>query len=434
MNPVPSPSKFPLLALLLLMAAASAPATAFESSWSGFGTLGYARSDRPYTYQRFISDRGTVERDSILGLQLDGKLGDTLSFTVQGKLAAATDSDSGARASIAWGNLSWRPTNDLLFRAGKFRVPLYLHSETSDVGVTFDLARLPAEVYSQSPTDDFTGLAASKTWNFGGSELLLDGYWGRARTSLRVWFRDDLQPVHAAGAQYLPMTVEVQGLAATYRKGEDSYRLGFTRAIATSHTPLLFVRRFPFIPLPGLPGVGYYQTSDGIPGLPMADELEIPVITLGADVMTASGIRVVGEYGRRIIRDSELGYNSAGAYVAVLRPSGRWTPYLSAATLRSTSANRASYDALNGNRVPDIVPDAALINTSQRAGADSSATYDQTSLAMGTSYALSPRHKLKAEWQHVRIGQVSALVDALPGTDVRRQGINLLSLSYSFVF
>lgn len=434
MKPVPSPSKFPLLALLLLMAAASAPATAFESSWSGFGTLGYARSDRPYTYQRFISDRGTVERDSILGLQLDGKLGDTLSFTVQGKLAAATDSDSGARASIAWGNLSWRPTNDLLFRAGKFRVPLYLHSETSDVGVTFDLARLPAEVYSQSPTDDFTGLAASKTWNLGASELVLDGYWGRARTTLRAWFRDDLPPVQAAGAQHLPISVEMLGLAATWRRGEDSFRLGLTRAIATSRSPLLFVRRFPFIAIPGLPGVGYYQTVDGVPGLPLADDLEIPLLTLGADVMTASGIRVVGEFGRRIVRGSELGYNSSGAYLALLRPSGRWTPYLSAAALRSTSGNRATYAALNENRVPDFIPDAALINALQRAGADSAATFDQTSLAVGTSYALSPRQKLKAEWQHVRIGEVSALVDALPGTDVRRQGIHLVSLSYSFVF
>ena len=35
---------------------------------------------------------------------------------------------------------------------------------------------------------------------------------------------------------------------------------------------------------------------------------------------------------------------------------------------------------------------------------------------------------------HVRIGQVSSLVDAPPGGNIRNQGINVISLSYSVVF
>ena len=61
-------------------------------------------------------------------------------------------------------------------------------------------------------------------------------------------------------------------------------------------------------------------------------------------------------------------------------------------------------------------------------------TYDQHSLAIGTSYSLSPTSKVKAEWMRVRIGKVSSLVDAPPGSNIRNQNINVISLSYSVVF
>jgi hypothetical protein len=84
--------------------------------------------------------------------------------------------------------------------------------------------------------------------------------------------------------------------------------------------------------------------------------------------------------------------------------------------------------------VPSLVPGSAQINASQRAGADQILAFDQRSVAIGTSYALSPTSKLKAELMHVRIGQVSSLVDAPPGGNIRNQGINVISLSYSVVF
>ena len=53
--------------------------------------------------------------------------------------------DNRYEGSVSWAFLSYRPTNDWLIRAGKQRTPLYLYSETVDVGVTYDFARLPTE-------------------------------------------------------------------------------------------------------------------------------------------------------------------------------------------------------------------------------------------------------------------------------------------------
>ena len=180
---------FAVIALALLCSVG--PSFALDSSISGFGTLGYARSDQSFGYQRFITARGTIKRDSVFGLQVDSKITSEFSLTAQAKVGPSTSKETGYAANISWVFLSYRPSNDLLLRAGKFRVPFYLHSETTDVGTTFDFARLPSEVYSQSPTTDFKGLQASKSWDLGGLETVVDAYWGSARTNLRLWFRDD---------------------------------------------------------------------------------------------------------------------------------------------------------------------------------------------------------------------------------------------------
>jgi len=54
-------------ALTLSMSALTAMAADF--SWSGFGTIGYARSDQHHAYERVIDDQGTFKRDSVFGLQ-----------------------------------------------------------------------------------------------------------------------------------------------------------------------------------------------------------------------------------------------------------------------------------------------------------------------------------------------------------------------------
>ena len=332
---------------------------AFEATVSGYGTIGYAKSDQPFAYQRFVSDRGSFKRDSVVGLQFDAKLGDRFSLTVQGKAAASANSDAGVRADIAWAFLSYRPSNDWLIRVGRFRAPMYLHSETLDVGATFDQVSLPVEVYSQSPTTDFNGISASKTWNLSSGELVLDGYWGSARTALRAWFREGFGADDPPGVVFLPIAVNVRGLALALRGIEHTLRLGFADAVVDRRTTKVFITDFPFIDIPGLPGVGYYGVGDGI--APVRSQVRVRVLTMGVDIQAPNGWRMVGEYGRRSNKQS-IGYDSQGAYAALLRRSGSWTPYVSYAFLRSSESNRRLYAAVNENRVPDFIPGAALIN------------------------------------------------------------------------
>src|SRR5690606_38874397 len=122
----------PALLALTLLAPAAVCAQASERaslSFSGFGTLGYAMSDRAYRYQRFIDERGGFQRDTVLGGQVDWQLAAQWSATYQAMAAPSVGNDEDWSLRTTWAFLSWRPNNDWLLRAGKQRVPLFLNAE-----------------------------------------------------------------------------------------------------------------------------------------------------------------------------------------------------------------------------------------------------------------------------------------------------------------
>ncbi|NEV63860.1 hypothetical protein [Thiorhodococcus minor] len=184
-----------LLALTTLPAAAE-----INHDLSGFGALGGALSDQDFIYQRHIDDNGTLNRDSVIGIQLDTRLTDAWGLTLQAKAAPSLHSDNAWEPTLTWAFLSWRPTNDWLLRAGRLRLPLLLYSANNDVGVSFDFARLPTEAYSLTPTPDVNGLFFSKTWLTDAWEWTLEGYVRAAHTDWRFYARDGLEPAFPPAA------------------------------------------------------------------------------------------------------------------------------------------------------------------------------------------------------------------------------------------
>jgi len=408
---------------------------------SGFGTIGYAKSNQTYNYQRFVNDTGTFQRDSVLGLQLDAKFNEQWSATVQGKFAPSLSYDSKWAATTSWAFLSYRPENDWLFRLGKLRIPLYLNSENMDVGTTYDFARLPAEVFSIAPTNDFTGVAVSKNLTLGTSELTLDAYWGKANTYWRFFMRDDMSAAGGLprGAQFMPITVNAKGLVLTAQVDEHRFRAGVHSTVATRTDGSAFVADYSYGDLGaayGAPGLAYGYQAQG-PGVPTTDSARNLTYVLGGDLSLGSGYRLMGEFARREVKDTKIGPDTKAAYLSLLKEIGAWTPYVSYARLLSSSTQRNLYAAANGNVIssPYLPPTVnGALTASQRAAADGIAVYDQYTVAVGTSFKLSPAQKIKAEWARTHIGAVSSFVDAPAGGNVSNQNIDVMSLSYNFVF
>ena len=417
----------------LLLGAASLSAHAVDFSLSGYGTLGYAQSDQKDAYQRFIDRSGSFKRDSVLGAQLSARFNPEWSATIQAKLAPDTNSSQTVKATLSWAFLSYRPTDDWLFRAGKLRIPFYLNSENADVGTTFTPVRLPIEVYSTAATVDFVGASFTKTWQLNESELILDGYWGKADDAAwRFYARDPYDPLNPLLPQLTPdgkpgeffakLNTESKGLRLSLNQGGNTFLVGIHRAETTPRDS------------PNLGPSTYVPVNDpyfgaGTVYLPAANTYKITTTTLhaGASVGLGHGFRALGEYVRRKNDGSTLSPDSNGFYLTLQREIGHWTPYLTYAKL--TTKNRDLYQAVSGAQ-----PLHPIWNPVERALADVMVVYDQYSWALGTSYAIDSTNKIKAEWSVVQTGTASSFVDASPGGESGNKRINVFSLSYSFTF
>jgi hypothetical protein len=432
----------PIAALAALAAGLAAPpALALDATWSGYATLGYARTDTPYTYQRFITERGSFKRDSLIAGQLDLRLSPQWSSTVQLKLAPAEDSDTRWRAQAAWAFVAWRPDNDWLVRAGKARVPLYLYSESMDVGVAQDMARLPHEMYSVSPTNDFSGLFVTRSFSLGTREISVDAYTGGSDATARFWTRDGVPPAVPPGPVFHTVHVTISGLILTARDKNLTWRVGAHDASSTNANGQPLVQTFPRVDL-GY-GMGFWQVDGALPGpgLPTTNRVRNLVLTAGAEWQIDGAWRLAGEYVRMRQRDTELGSDSRAGYLALFRRIGSFTPYLSVARQRASDGVLEWHRRLTGESLPAYAlgPDGAdavnQINAAQRASGEGMFAYDQRSVALGVSYAISPTARVKAEWMRTHVGAASAHFDTPPGqADAQHMHADTVSVNASVAF
>lgn len=147
-----------------------------EDRWalSSFGTLGVSRfSEQDADYVRYRTRQGqgpgnsrdyAFWLDSVLGLQLDYRLGNQLHLAVQGVYQQLADGDQGVDLTL--GLLRWEATPELEFRLGRMQAIEFIDGETWLVNYANIWARPPAEVYfaTQIPYRDGVALRYQQQW------------------------------------------------------------------------------------------------------------------------------------------------------------------------------------------------------------------------------------------------------------------------------
>lgn len=147
---------------------AATPALALEQGeyrFNGFGTIGFTHlggedEGRSYGVQGQTNDSWRGDQLSKFGAQLSYGLTDTLGVTVQATAKAEQDE---WKANLEWAYLSWQTNDQLMLRAGRLRSPVYMYSESLDVGYSYPWLRLPDEVYSQVQVTNYEGVDAVYT-------------------------------------------------------------------------------------------------------------------------------------------------------------------------------------------------------------------------------------------------------------------------------
>ena len=150
--------------------------------FSGFARLvgGYL-DDGDAIYQGY-DNSVSFGQHSLLALQTDVELAETLSFTTQFLAHASAGRDSG----VEWAYLTWRPSKSWRFKAGKLRTPFLIYSDTIDVGFAYPWIIPPQQVYSPYLFPDFTGLSAAYRFNIRDWGIETKAYWGNFKDAVTV--------------------------------------------------------------------------------------------------------------------------------------------------------------------------------------------------------------------------------------------------------
>ena len=121
---------------------------------NGFLSAGATKADPAVSDQNLtFKDDISFDTDSIVGLQTSFQLSADADVTVQ-MIARAADN---WELEAEWAFLRYHLTEDLSFRAGRLRLPLYLFSESLDVGFSYPWVRPPSEIYAL-PISNYEGI------------------------------------------------------------------------------------------------------------------------------------------------------------------------------------------------------------------------------------------------------------------------------------
>ncbi len=117
---------------------------------SGFATVSATKSDVDFgSADREFTEKLNYSTDTRAGLQADFKISDDWSATIQG-VATAFDE---WQTEVEWAFIKYQATNEISFRAGRLRLPLYYYSESLDVGFAYPWVRPPVGFYITSLAD-----------------------------------------------------------------------------------------------------------------------------------------------------------------------------------------------------------------------------------------------------------------------------------------
>jgi len=259
-------------------------------AWSGFGTAGAVVTNTDGAQYRSSSrqSRGADKSpdagvDSRLGLQANLNVGDTFSAVGQVLVSRGVD---GMRPQLEWlfGQASVTPWLDL--KAGRMVLPVFLVSDSRNVGYAAHWVRAPNEVYSLFPLTSFDGGQAQIRTDWAGTHFTLQASGGRSTVD-----------IYGYGSKITVDVKKAYALNLLAERGDWTFRLG-----------------------------GVTTPDAKLKGLPVA----LPPVTdnfLGVGVIYDNGSQLVqGEYVIRRQGDGGA-FDSDSYYVTAGQRWGAWMPY-----------------------------------------------------------------------------------------------------------
>ena len=341
--------------------------------FSGFARLVGGYLDAGDVHYQGYNDTISFGQHSLLALQTDVALTETLSFTTQLLAHASAGRDSG----VEWAYLSWRPSNNWNFKAGKMRSPFYLHSDTLDVGFSYPWIIPPQPVYTPYIFPNFTGLSAAYRFNIRDWGVETRAYWGNFDDYITV---EDEAPVNAK-------TDNLRGLVLEAQRGNLHLRASWHRAVGAVNTPRLarFTDR--------LRRLGFSSSAASLNTKTSVTYIKAGVSYEALDYFLQAEWTQLRK-GDAFAVPAYDGYYLSGGYT--------FYPFNLPITAHATYARHHS-ERQNRRPVDDEIQRGTPLRAAYNAILNSRLIGDDSmqSLALGLRWDVNPAVALKAEWLHI---------------------------------
>ena len=117
---------------------------------NGFMTAGVSHGDDAVEAGYEIDDNPNFRGDALAGIQFNYALGENSSAVLQ--LVSRSRGNESWETNAEWAYIDYGLSQDLDVRMGRLRIPLYLYSETIDVGYSYPWVRPPLQLYQTTLT------------------------------------------------------------------------------------------------------------------------------------------------------------------------------------------------------------------------------------------------------------------------------------------
>lgn len=385
----------------------------------GFGTLGAYQSNnddvrvRPDPRARAGSEGDLrFDGDTLLAVQgtvnPNGPLKGVIQMVSHKKIDGTTY-DGNWRPLTEWAYLGWDVTPEFNWKAGRVVAPLFMMSDTRNLGYSQIAVRPPQMVYQINPITNLDGTAANWDLRAGETLLTLTGMYGKssvANSSGR--FKAD----------------KIYGGAIKANKGDWTARAGITyfNNVGVTMTPALQAS------YNTLRSIGICTTClSELDGKAPLSDVHIKMLSYGL-TWEHDDYTVQAEYVNRF-SNSLAAPDTKGWYIQGSKRIGDWTPYVRYGELNN-------YDSVN------LQPNIGLLAVYNNAKLFGDAT--RSELALGVRWDFAPKVALKAEYnmykiQNPAVGSGPAIYYSFPSSQATSFAgdngrVHLVTLNLDFIF
>lgn len=370
--------------LTLLLASQLSSAMSLEDlNINGFATAAVSATNDSEVFFGDANTDYSFSPDSLISVQINAPINDKVAFTTQ--LMSRGENDYEFEAG--WAYAEFKANQYISIKTGRLRLPLYMISQSLEVGYSYPWARPPIAVYGQLDFDQLDGVDMIVRVPMGDATLNLQPFFGSNKSDQSVFGNDATLRAR-----------NLSGLNIRFNYEWANFRLGYTTGDFS---------------LSGLSTINTALTTTAKLGFEDISK-EFDINEFGGEFF-AAGIKltlgdflIMAEYAER--RSTGVAYDLKGGYLSLAYTvADFWTPYITVEHIESDEdyskvVNQLAALKLAGDTLGAATPTLPNDLGTQLANSFQSfmdiSTIDQDSITLGSRFDVLDNIALKLEWQY----------------------------------